>query len=200
MTERAKALQDAQKTQWERSISWAKEHRYQIVGGSWVLSMVASLSFVGRNPYLSSAQKLVQARVYAQGLTLAVLIASAVFELSDRDQGEGRWETIKVLDPDDPEHKHLIEKKVHKESYQGEDQWRDMVEAEEQKENLRKDEAHQKHQEREKKEQHKSKSKDHDKAGEQAAKEKEKDKASEHGEKEKDHSKAEKQKEKEKSK
>ena len=33
---------------------------------------------------------------------------------------------MKVLDPNDPEHKHLIEKKVHKERYAGEDQWRGM--------------------------------------------------------------------------
>ena len=58
--------------------------------------MVVALSLTGRNPYLSTQQKLVQARVYAQGLTVAVLIATAVFEIGDRGKGEGRWETIKV--------------------------------------------------------------------------------------------------------
>ena len=73
---------------------------------------------------MTTAQKLVQARVYAQGLTVAVLIATAAFEISDNNKGTGRWETVKVLDPDDPTHSHLIEKQVHHESYQGEDQWR----------------------------------------------------------------------------
>jgi len=93
----------------------------------------AALGLVGRNPYLTGQQKLVQARVYAQGLTMAVVIASLAFETTDAGRGKGRWETVKVLDPNDPEHKHVIEKKIHHERYAGEDQWRDMVEAEEER-------------------------------------------------------------------
>lgn len=105
-------------------MDFGKEHRYQIVGGSWVASMAIALGLVGRSPYLSTQQKLVQARVYAQGLTVAVLIATAVFEAGDQSKGQSRWETVKVMDPNDPEHKHLIEKNIHHERYAGEDQWR----------------------------------------------------------------------------
>lgn len=105
-------------------MAWGKAHRYPIVAGSWVASMAISLGLVGRNPYLSTSQKLVQARVYAQTLTIAVLIASAVFEIGDQNAGEGRWETVTILDPKDPTHEHLIEKKVHHERYPGEDQWK----------------------------------------------------------------------------
>ena len=105
-------------------MDWGKEYRYPIVGTSWVLSMAIALGLVGRNPYLSTQQKLVQARVYAQGLTVAVLVATAVFEVGDRGKGEGRWETVKIVDPNDPTHKHLIDKKIHHERYAGEDQWR----------------------------------------------------------------------------
>ena len=107
----------------EKLFKFGKENRYPIVTGSWVASMGIALGLVGRNPYLTTAQKLVQARVYAQGLTLAVLIATAAFEIGDANKGEGRYETIKVLDPNDPEHKHLIDKRVHHERYAGEDQW-----------------------------------------------------------------------------
>lgn len=86
--------------------------------------MATALGIVSRNPYLSTSQKLVQARMYAQGLTIAVLIATAAFEVGDKNQGQGRWETVKVVDPNDPQHKKVIEKKVHHESYAGEDQWR----------------------------------------------------------------------------
>ena len=86
--------------------------------------MGIALALVGRNPYLTTSQKIVQARVYAQGLTLAVLVATAAFEIGDKNQGEGRWETVKILDPDDPEHKHMINKRIHHESYAGEDLWR----------------------------------------------------------------------------
>ena len=105
-------------------MAWGKRNRYSIVGGSWVASMAIALGLVGRNPYLSTQQKLVQARVYAQGLTVAVLIATAIFEIGDRNNEEGRYETIKILDPDDPTHKHLIDKRVHREEYKGEDQWK----------------------------------------------------------------------------
>ena len=86
--------------------------------------MALSLGLTSRNPYLSAQQKLVQARVYAQALTVGVLIATAAFEVGDQRKGEGKYETVQVLDPNDPTHKHLIDKKVHKESYQGEDQWK----------------------------------------------------------------------------
>jgi hypothetical protein len=64
--------------------------------------------------------------MYAQGSTLAVLLASFAVEANDANKGKGRWETIKVIDPNDPEHKHLIEKRIHHERYPGEDQWRGM--------------------------------------------------------------------------
>lgn len=95
--------------------------------------MGTALGLVGRNPYLTGQQKLVQARVYAQGLTIAVVIISLAFETSDSRRGRGWWETVKIIDPNDPEHKKVIEKKIHHEAFAGEDQWRDMVEAEEQR-------------------------------------------------------------------
>jgi len=121
----------ASKSRLQLAKEWAERNRYPIIAGCWVVSMVGSFAMVNRNPYLSGAQKLVQARMYAQGLTLGVLLASFAVEANDAGKGKGRWETIKVVDPNDPEHKHLIEKKIHHERYQGEDQWRQMVEAEE---------------------------------------------------------------------
>lgn len=122
---------EASKPTLQRVKDWGNENRYSIVFGSWVASMGIALGIVQRNKYLSGAQKLVQARVYAQGLTVAVLLASFALEGNDVAKGKGRWETIKVLDPNDPTHKHYIEKRIHHERYEGEDQWRDMVEAEE---------------------------------------------------------------------
>ncbi len=106
---------------------WGRENRYPIVTASWLASMGIALGLVGRNPYLTTAQKLVQARVYAQGLTLAVLVATAAFEIGDANKGKGRWETVMILDPNDPQHKHLIEKRIHHEQYAGEDLWRGML-------------------------------------------------------------------------
>ncbi|KAK5108195.1 hypothetical protein LTR62_008726 [Meristemomyces frigidus] len=123
----------SQKSSQQRTMEWLSENRYSVVFGSWVASMGTALGLVGRNPYLTTQQKLVQARVYAQGLTIAVVIISLAFEGTDVSTGKGRWETVKVLDPNDPNHKNMIEKKIHHERYAGEDQWRDMVEAEEER-------------------------------------------------------------------
>ena len=175
-------------------MDWGKENRYPIVAGSWVLSMGIALGIVGRSPHLSTQQKLVQARVYAQGLTIAVLIATAAFEVGDSNKGEGRWETVKIIDPNDPEHKHLIEKKVHHERYEGEDQWRgglttyhsgyqrnsgadgaysDMIETEERK--MKEREAAVKEQEKQEEAAHKSKHKDNEHHGKKKTHKDEKD-------------------------
>ncbi|KAI0405784.1 hypothetical protein F4802DRAFT_596748 [Xylaria palmicola] len=131
----------------ERLRRWGEANRYSIVFGAWVASMGIAMALVSRNRYLTTAQKLVQARVYAQGLTLAVMVASAAFETSDARQGKGRWETVMVLDPNDPEHKHMIEKRIHKEEYEGQDLWRDMVAAEERRLAARKQQQQQQEEE-----------------------------------------------------
>lgn len=122
-SQRAADARRQNESAYQRFMELGKEHRYGIVFASWVVSMGVALALVGRSP-MSTSQKLVQARVYAQGLTLAVLIISASFEMNDAKKGSGRWETVMVLDPNDPEHKALIEKKIHKEEYEGQDLWK----------------------------------------------------------------------------
>lgn len=121
-SQRAQEMVRDNETAYERFMNYGREHRYSIVGASWLASMAVAFALVSRAP-MSTPQKLVQARVYAQGLTLAVLIVSAAFEMNDAKSGKGRWETVMVLDPNDPEHKHLIEKRIHKEEYEGQDLW-----------------------------------------------------------------------------
>lgn len=123
MAARANELAWEQQSTKDKLFEWGRENRYSIVFASWLASMGIALAIVGRAP-MSTSQKVVQARVYAQGLTLAVLVASAAFEMNDAKQGSGRWETIRELDPTDPEHKRIIEKRIHKEEYEGQDLWR----------------------------------------------------------------------------
>lgn len=134
---------EQQKPWLERSKDWARDNRYTIVVAAWAASLGISIALVRRNPYLTASQKLVQSRVYAQGLTVAVLLASFAVEANDATKSKGRWETVKVLDPTDPLHKRLIDKKIHHERYEGEDQWMDVVAAEEQRMKERKAEHEQ---------------------------------------------------------
>lgn len=121
-SKRALEIARENESTYQRFMEWGRDNRYGIVFASWLASMGIALALVNRAP-MSAAQKVVQARVYAQGLTLAVLVVSAAFEMNDAKKGSGRWQTVMVLDPNDPEHKHLIEKRIHKEEYEGQDLW-----------------------------------------------------------------------------
>ena len=119
-------------------MDFGKKERYKIVGASWIASMATAFAIVNRNKYLSGPQKLVQARVYAQFLTLGVLVASAAFEISDSKNQQGHWETVKYVDPKDPDHKRMLERKEFKEGESaeqsgGDDMWKEMVAAEEER-------------------------------------------------------------------
>lgn len=107
----------------ERIVDFAHREKYKIIGATWIASMIGSWALVGRNPYLTGQQKIVQARVYAQGLTLAVLCASAAFEIHDQKKGQGILDKVREKGLPAPE----------KERYEGEDMWKEMVVAEDQR-------------------------------------------------------------------
>ncbi|RMZ79114.1 hypothetical protein DV738_g3457, partial [Chaetothyriales sp. CBS 135597] len=148
------AAERSNKTFTERSLDWARHERYKIVFGSWIGSMAAAFAIVNRNKHLTGQQKIVQARVYAQFLTLGVLVASAAFEIADRRKAEEeagtQFEIVKYIDPADPEHKRVLEKRVERGVSAGADKddravgdlWKDMVEAEEARLKARDQEDH----------------------------------------------------------
>lgn len=119
-----------------RISAWAREEKYKIIGATWIASIVGSFVLVGRNPYLSGQQKLVQARVYAQGLTLAVLCASAAFEIHDQRKGQGLLDAAKKGREAIKETKNQAAEQQqlhHQRRDENTDLWQDMVAAEEQK-------------------------------------------------------------------
>ncbi|WEW61657.1 Replication factor C, subunit RFC4 [Emydomyces testavorans] len=127
VTERQARLRNAEwarMTGTERMMDFVRHEKYKIIGATWLASLVGSFVLVGRNPYLTGAQKIVQARVYAQGLTLAVLCASAAFEIHDQRQGRGVLDALKA--------KKAREESGH-EHHATEDLWMDMVDAEEER-------------------------------------------------------------------
>lgn len=78
-----------------------------------MVSMAAAMALINRKPFLSRAQRLVQARVYAQGLTLAVVVASLAVEGTER-LDDGKEQKVQVLDK--------IES-VRRERYPGQNRW-----------------------------------------------------------------------------
>ncbi|KAJ5166872.1 uncharacterized protein N7482_005653 [Penicillium canariense] len=116
----------------DRALAFARREKYKIVSATWVASMIGSFVLVGRNPYLSGQQKIVQARVYAQGLTLAVLCASAAFEISDQRRGRGMLDSTKMGKKQQLEDA-AEPAPVHSGSKDEGDLWKEMVAAEEQR-------------------------------------------------------------------
>lgn len=71
-----KAALKAEGQQDDSFIGWCKTNKYKLVAGGWAASMVGSYVIVNRDKYMTKAQKIVQARVYAQGLTVIMLLAT----------------------------------------------------------------------------------------------------------------------------
>ncbi|KAJ6109468.1 hypothetical protein N7486_001703 [Penicillium sp. IBT 16267x] len=116
----------------DRVVAFARREKYKIVGATWVASMFGSFWLVSRNPFLSGQQKLVQARVYAQGLTLGVLCASAAFEISDQRRGRGILDSKKG-EKVDQRAEAAESVPAHHDSKEEGDLWKEMVAAEEQR-------------------------------------------------------------------
>ncbi|OOG00863.1 hypothetical protein ASPCADRAFT_202696 [Aspergillus carbonarius ITEM 5010] len=131
--ERLRQEELAQLSFTDRALQWARREKYKIVGATWVASMVGSFALVSRNKHLSGSQKIVQARVYAQGLTLAVLVASAAFEISERRaRRAGLLEKAKEKKDQGVEKVKEVVEEV-QEGHETGDLWKDMVAAEEER-------------------------------------------------------------------
>ncbi|ORY22138.1 hypothetical protein BCR39DRAFT_508208 [Naematelia encephala] len=62
---------------WGKVKDWSKSNKWGLIGTSWASVMAGSFYLVNRNNAQSFAQKLVQARVYAQAWTVVLMLAVA---------------------------------------------------------------------------------------------------------------------------
>ncbi|TFK62029.1 hypothetical protein BDN72DRAFT_777612, partial [Pluteus cervinus] len=69
----------------DRVADWAARHQYSIIIGGWATSMAIAGAIISRNRYQSTAQKIVQARMWAQGLTIGLLIGAGALTHTNRD-------------------------------------------------------------------------------------------------------------------
>ncbi|RPD67320.1 hypothetical protein L226DRAFT_529671 [Lentinus tigrinus ALCF2SS1-7] len=70
----------------EKFRDWAVRNQYKIILGSWAAGMAVAGTVVMRNRYQSTPQKVVQARMWAQGLTIGVLIAAGILTQTSRSK------------------------------------------------------------------------------------------------------------------
>lgn len=81
---------------------YSVENKYKIISGLWAASLGGSFWIINRDKYMTKAQKIVQARMYAQALTVALLLGSMFLSVSDisvqkvvkDEQDEYSWENI----------------------------------------------------------------------------------------------------------
>lgn len=79
---------------------YAGENKYRIITGAWAASMAGSFWWVNRDRYMNKAQKIVQARMYAQSITIALLLGSMLLSVntggkkSEVINPEYTWESI----------------------------------------------------------------------------------------------------------
>ncbi|KAG7807806.1 hypothetical protein KL921_004101 [Ogataea angusta] len=82
----------------EKVVESLSNNKYKIITGLWAASMVGSWMYVNRDPLLTRTQKFVQARMYAQFITVALLLGSiglSVYEenhhLNHKERGEDAY-------------------------------------------------------------------------------------------------------------
>lgn len=71
----------------------AAEHKYKIIVGAWAGSLAGSFWWINRDKLLSKSQKIVQARMYAQALTIVILLGSMIMSVNSASSAP------KVQDP-----------------------------------------------------------------------------------------------------
>lgn len=68
----------------EKFSKWVARHQYKVILGSWATSMAVAGTIIMRDRHQSNSQKIVQARMWAQGLTIGILIATGIVTHSQR--------------------------------------------------------------------------------------------------------------------
>ncbi|KAG2210475.1 hypothetical protein INT47_002417 [Mucor saturninus] len=89
---RSDRVSDEHLSTFDRSLRYLNDNRWSFIGVSWAASMVGALGYSFSNKYLTTQQKVVQARMYAQAVTIAVLMASATVSMYVGDEGKTRKE------------------------------------------------------------------------------------------------------------
>ncbi|KAG8804531.1 hypothetical protein FRC17_005948 [Serendipita sp. 399] len=60
------------------------EHKYSVILGSWATTMGIAWTIINRDKYMTFSQKIVQVRMWAQGVTIAMILATAVASQAER--------------------------------------------------------------------------------------------------------------------
>nr|VWO95231.1 Acetyl xylan esterase, putative [Ganoderma boninense] len=65
---------------------FVRRHEYGVIVGSWAVAITGALRYALKDPIQSTTQKVVQARVWAQGLTVGIIIAAGILTQAQRSR------------------------------------------------------------------------------------------------------------------
>ncbi|KAK9495418.1 hypothetical protein V1508DRAFT_409770 [Lipomyces doorenjongii] len=108
----------------EKVTAFASKNRLSIIFGAWLASLGVSGYIVSRDKFMTTAQKIVQARMYAQGLTLALVVATAITTLTSKDEPEY------LPDPNDKHHRLIHNPHANHHRNQVDEHWKVVLEEE----------------------------------------------------------------------
>lgn len=70
-------------SQQEKIMHQLNENKYGIIVSAWAASLYGSWRLVDRDAYMSKSQKIVQARVYAQAITVVLLLSTILLSMQE---------------------------------------------------------------------------------------------------------------------
>lgn len=84
----------------DKVVETLNNNKYPIITGLWALSMWGSWVVVDRDPLLTKTQKFVQARMYAQFITVGLLLGSMALSMYEENLERTKGKA-KLLNPED---------------------------------------------------------------------------------------------------
>ncbi|ABN68571.2 predicted protein [Scheffersomyces stipitis CBS 6054] len=92
----------------DKALHNLNENKYKIIVGAWATSLYGSWTLVNRDRYMTKAQKIVQARVYAQAFTVVLLLGTILLSMHEN-------EMLKKSPPPVPEWKKYLQEQEERE-------------------------------------------------------------------------------------
>lgn len=85
-----KKLEDEKLQRWQnlsvsdKAFTMVNDNKYKIIIGAWAASLWGLWTIVNRDKYMTTAQKAVQARVYAQAISVALLVGTLLLSMHEK--------------------------------------------------------------------------------------------------------------------
>jgi len=73
--------------------SWVVRHQYSIMFGGWLGACAVAGNIIWKNKYQTGPQKLVQVRMWAQGLTIGIVLVAGLLTHANRQEAAARTKT-----------------------------------------------------------------------------------------------------------